>query len=85
MTDRIYNIAQMLQDARRMWQKAKSEEERHFFDVEIYKWKSELLLNNVNPDSIDEIEFKYQHGGFDKFPTLKQQAFQIITSKTNNI
>jgi len=81
MADRLYNVAEMLKDCYHLKLQAKSEQERHYWDMEIYKWKNELMENNVNPDSIDSLEFKTRHGAFSNYPSLEKQAYDLINSK----
>lgn len=78
MADRIYNVAQMLKDCYSLRNKACSEQERHYWEREIYKWKNELMENNVNPDSINDFEFEVKHGAFSKYPSLEEQALKLI-------
>ena len=78
MADRLYNVAEMLKDCYSLRNKATSENERHYWEREIYKWKNELMENNINPDSIDSFEFKVMHGAFSKYPALEAEAYKIL-------
>lgn len=79
MTDRIYNVAEMLKTCYGLKNKATTARERDYWEKEIYKWKNELMANNVNPDSIDTLKFQVEHGAFDDYPELKRQAGCLIT------
>ena len=81
MADRLFNVAEMLKDCYRLRNKATSDQEKHYWEREIYKWKNELMENNINPDSIDSFEFKARHGAFDNYPTLQAQALRFLSEK----
>lgn len=49
--------------------------------MEIYKWKNELMSNNINPDSIDSFEFQVRHGAFSKYPAMEQEALKLLASE----
>jgi len=83
MTDMMYAVGQMLKQSRDLALRATSEEERHFFDREAYMWQRELINHNINPASIDSLEFQVNHGFYDEYPLLKQQAQQILASGSN--
>lgn len=78
MADRLYNVADMLKDCYHLRLEATTAKEKHFWDCEIYKWKNELMANNINPDSIDSLEFQVRHGAFSKFPSLEAQAWEVV-------
>ena len=81
MADRMYNVAQMLREARDLKLKAPyGSEERHYFERECYKWENELMANSINPTDIDTFEFKVQHKAFDSTPALQLQAEQLYLS-----
>jgi len=80
MADRMYNVAEMLKDCYHLRTVASSDKEREFWNREIYKWKNELMANNINPDSIDSFEFQVRHGAFSKYPALEQEGLKIINS-----
>ena len=61
MKDRLGNVADMLEKALELRNNAKSNEEKHYFDCEAYKWKNELMQNGVNPSDIDSYEFFMAH------------------------
>lgn len=81
MADRMYNVAEMLHDCYRLRNEAHSTQERHYWDMEIYKWKNELMSNNINPDSIDSFEFQVRHGAFSKYPGMEQEALKLLASE----
>lgn len=81
MADRLFNVAEMLKDCYHLKLQAKTDQERHYWDCEIYRWKNELMSNNINPDSIDSFEFKVRHGAFDSYPALQAQALKLLSEK----
>ena len=66
MKDRLGNVADMLNQAIKLRNTATSREEEHYFEREVYKWKNELMANNINPSDIDSYDFaiKHQYIGF---------------------
>ena len=59
--DRMGEVAYMLDRAFDLRNSAKSSEEKRYYDQEIYRWKREMLDNNINPSSRDSFEFQMAH------------------------
>ncbi len=62
MPDKIYNIADMLKQSKELRLKAETDDERHYFDREIYKWSNQLMSYGINPTDIYTPTFYFNHG-----------------------